>query len=80
MRAADALLLPDLRDACLQVTQQQLSPDNALSLLLAAHQANLEALEAAVMEYAVQHIRGMWLLGCPRTQGYGRASGLESFC
>jgi hypothetical protein len=59
--AADALLLPELRDACLTAIQQQLRPDNALPLLLAAHQANLESLEAAVMAYAVQHIRGMWV-------------------
>jgi hypothetical protein len=63
MRAADALLLPELRDACLTAIQQQLSPDNALPLLLAAHQANLESLKEAVMTYAVQHMRGMWAAG-----------------
>jgi hypothetical protein len=58
MRAADALLLPDLHDACLEVAQQQLAPDNALPLLLAAHQAQLELLEKEVMAYVVKNIRG----------------------
>jgi hypothetical protein len=63
VRAADALLLPDLRDACLTAIQQQLAPHNALPLLLAAHQANLESLEQAIMGYTVQHIRGMLATG-----------------
>jgi hypothetical protein len=58
MRAADALLLPDLRDACLKVAQQQLAPDNALPLLLAAHEAHIAALEAAAMEFTLKHIKG----------------------
>jgi hypothetical protein len=59
MRAADALLLPDLHQACLHlVQQQQLSPDNALPLLLAAHEAQLGTLEDAVLDYTVKHVTG----------------------
>jgi hypothetical protein len=59
MRAADALLLPDLLDACLKVAQQQLSPGNALQILVAAHQAGIEPLKAAAHAYVVQHYKGM---------------------
>jgi hypothetical protein len=59
MRAADALLLPDLCQVCLRLMQQQqLEPDNTLPLLLAAHQAQVEVLERAVMGYVVRNIRG----------------------
>jgi hypothetical protein len=58
IRAADALLLPDLRDSCLKAAHQQMAPDNALPLLLAAHQARVGPLEEAAMAYAVQHARG----------------------
>jgi hypothetical protein len=58
MRAADALLLPDLCQVCLRLMQQQLEPDNALPLLLAAHQAQVEVLGRAVMGYVVRNIRG----------------------
>jgi hypothetical protein len=64
LRAADALLLPDLRDECLRHTQRQLSPENALPLLLAAHEAQLELLQKVVMAYVVKDIRGEGEVTC----------------
>jgi hypothetical protein len=58
MQAADALLLPDLHGKCLKIARQQLTPQNALSLLLAAHEARVEALQKAILLYVVRNIRG----------------------
>jgi hypothetical protein len=46
------------------VQQQQLSPGNALPLLLAAHEAQLGALEDAVQEYTVKHVTGAFGTVC----------------
>jgi hypothetical protein len=64
-RAADALLLPDLRDACLKVAQQELAPGNALPLLLAAHEAQVSPLQTAALEYTLNHIKGGSTLPVP---------------
>jgi hypothetical protein len=59
MSAADGYLLQDLCSACQTVLLQQLSTDSALPLLLAAHQAHLQPLKQALMEFVMQHIQGM---------------------
>jgi hypothetical protein len=59
--AADQFQLSDLRAACLQLAEQHLSTANALAWLVAAHKANQEDLEQAVMRYTIDNIEGVWL-------------------
>jgi hypothetical protein len=58
MRAADALLLPDLCYTCLRLVQRQLAPETALPLLLAAHEAQVEVLQTAVRAFVVRNMKG----------------------
>jgi hypothetical protein len=41
-----------------RLVQRQLAPDTALPLLLAAHEAQVEVLQNAVMAFVVRNIRG----------------------